>query len=84
MSAARGVSCCILEYMEEPIVELTESEFEQIREYFEFALVAISDEEQTKLVGMEYPLRELVRAIADRQTSPQQTPHFSPKPKDPS
>ena len=69
--------------METPKVALTEEEFEQLLHYFEFAFVAISDEEQEELIGLEYPLREMLRAIDARRKSQQQTPHFSPKPTDP-
>lgn len=46
--------------------ELTEDEFEAITEYFELALTAISDDEQEKLVALEFPLREMLRDIRSK------------------
>lgn len=47
--------------------ELTEEQFDAISEYFEFALTAISDEEQADLVFMETPIRDMLREIKREQ-----------------
>jgi len=48
-------------------VTLTDEQFDRIQEYFEFALVAMSDEEQADLVFMEGPLRDMLREVKANQ-----------------
>ena len=43
--------------------ELTDEQLDMLSEYFELALTAISDDEQTRLVGMELPIRNMLRGI---------------------
>jgi hypothetical protein len=50
------------------MITLTRDQFEKLLEYFEFALVAVSDEEQEELVFMEKPLRDMLREISRDQT----------------
>jgi hypothetical protein len=49
-------------------VELTVEQFDAIQKYFEFSLLAMSDDEQAKLVFMEKPLRDMLRGIRSDQS----------------
>lgn len=42
---------------------LTDEQYADLCAYFEFALTAISDEEQAELVHMELPLRDMLRSL---------------------
>jgi hypothetical protein len=42
---------------------LSDDQYETLRNYFELAMTAISDEEQHELVFMEKPLREMLRQL---------------------
>lgn len=42
---------------------LSEVQMRALREYFELAMTAISDEEQHRLVFMEKPLRDMLRDL---------------------
>lgn len=44
-------------------IVLTVDQFEKLEEYFEYALVAVTDEEQAELVFLEKPLRDMLRSI---------------------
>lgn len=44
-------------------VLLTDEQFESLVEYFEFAFIAMSDEEQNELLLMEKPLRDMLRSL---------------------
>lgn len=46
------------------MVHLTEQQFQLLKDYFETALTAISDEEQAELVFMEKPLRDMLREVS--------------------
>ena len=45
-------------------VELTDAQYSSLREYFELALTAISDEEMSDLVFLEKPLRDMLRSLS--------------------
>lgn len=42
---------------------LSDEQYENLRDYFELAMTAISDDEQHELVFMEKPLREMLRQL---------------------
>jgi hypothetical protein len=42
---------------------LSDDQYETLRNYFELAMTAISDDEQHELVFMEKPLREMLRQL---------------------
>lgn len=44
-------------------VRLTTEQFDALHRYFEYSLIAVSDEEQSELVHMEKPLRDMLRDI---------------------
>ena len=53
-----------------PFYVLTEEQFGYLRDYFELALTAVTDEEQDELVFMEKPIRDMLRDLTPAPAQP--------------